>query len=223
MTRATLLRYLKTEALAAQIAPADINDRVNAAIEIGIPAFWGAWNWYFKRKQVTFSVTATATSYDAPDDFGGLVKIVEQDSTSGGDLAFFAQEEFNRLFPKPAGDASGRPVAVTCFMDAGDWKLQFYPRPNVAMDFDLVYEIDTAHSVEEIPKGFEDGVVIWCAKYIPRMASSAGLAMEQRAQIVLRQLQLQNNVHKKPFNSLAAQSPTGTRLPVWADPNASIL
>ena len=223
MTRATLKSYLKTEAIAAKIAPGDVNARVNAAINIGLASFWGAWNWYFKRKQVTFSVTETATTYDAPSDFGGLVKITEQSASHGGDLSYVEQEEFNRLVPKPSAEASGTPELVTCFMTAGEWKLQFYPRPSGAMDFDLVYEIDTAQAVETVPRGFEDGLVLSCAKYIPRLASGEGLSMERRWQIVFRQLQLQNNVHKKPLNSLARPVGVVRRLPAFADPNQGIL
>lgn len=223
MTQKQLKSYLKSEAIAAGIAPSDIDSRVNDAITFGLEEFWGAWTWYFKMKETTFTVTTTKTSYKPPKDFGGLIKIVDQGQSHGGDLEFFAKEDFDRRFPKPASDSAGIPVAVTCFQTGGKWKLQFYPRPTVTRSFNLVYEIDTAYAIETIPKNFTSGLLIAAGKWIPRLASDKGLVMERRADIIYRRLILQNTAHKKPFNALSTQGPIGRRLHASVDPNAGIL
>ena len=223
MTRKQLKTYLISEATVAGIAAGDISERVDQAINMGLRAFWGVWSWYWKMKEVTFSITATATTYDPPSGFGGLIKIVEQGTSSGGDLSFMAKEEFDRMFPKPAADASGTPVVVTCFQSDGKWKLQFYPRPSGAMDFNLVFEKGSGFAVEEVPDGFADGLVIFCSKFIYKAGSKERRSIHNESMEIVRQLQLQNTAHKKPMNSLVSQGPTDTRLPVWADQNASIL
>lgn len=221
MTREQLKSYLKTEAIASNFDANSIEDRVDQAVNFGLEEFWGAWNWYFKMKEVTFSVTTVETSYEAPKDFGGLIKIVDQGTSQGGDMDYLSKEEFDRRYPKPAAQSSGIPFAVTCFKDDGVWKLQFYPRPT-SRDFNLVYEIDTAFAIETIPNNFTSGLLISCAKWIPMLSSQSGLVLEQRTEIIYRRLKLQNTTHKKPFNALALQGVTMTRLPVWADTNAFI-
>lgn len=222
MTRGQIEKYLRTEAVLAGIASNDIADRVDSAIDMGLRSFWGSWNWYFKMREVTFTTTTVATNYDPPKDYGGLIKIVQQADFFGDDLEFLAKEEFDRRFPKPGSISPGRPVAVTTYQTNGKWKLQFYPQPTVQTDFNLVYEIGLAFAVEQIPEGFADGLNISCAKYIYPLGSREGLALEGRWQIIKRELQLQNTVHKKPFNNLAIQGPRERRLPRFADQFANV-
>lgn len=217
MTREQLKTYLRTEATSAGIATGDISERVDQAINNGLRSFWGSWNWYFKMREVTFATTTVAVNYDAPSDFGGLIKIVQQADFFGADLEFNSKEEFDAMYPKPGSFSPGRPVSVTTYQTKGKWKLQFYPQPTAPMDFNLLYEIALPFAIEEIPEGFTDGLTISCAKYIYPLGSTQGFALEQRWEIVKRSLQLQNNVHKKPFNSLAIQGPRHRRLPRFAD------
>jgi hypothetical protein len=222
MTTQTLKDYLKTEAKNSGVAPVDIDSRVNSCVNMGLDSFWGAWDWYFKKKKATFSVTTTATTYDAPNDFGGMIKITSQLNSTGDDIRYMNHEDFNAHFPKPSGDSSGTPQVVTCFMDDGKWKLQFYPRPSASQDFDLVYEMEAPSAVEVVPSGFVDGVVLYCAKYLYPLGSPQGFTLEKRAAIVLDQLKIQNKVNKAPITNLGGKDEIIGRMPVWADYNQSI-
>lgn len=221
MTRAELVDYLRTEAVAAGFAGTDTEARVNGAIKFGVASFWGARNWYFKMKEDTFSITATQTTYNAPKDFGGLIDITHQDSSFGGPIEYLSKEEFDRRFPKPSQSGPGRPVWVTCYQSEGNWKLQFFPRPNV-MDMNLVYEISQAFAIETVPDNFAAGLLIACATYIPKLDSRAGLVLEERKRLIYRELMLQNGVSKKPFNSLARKGPGEVRIPRAADQHAFV-
>lgn len=221
MTNADLTSYLRTEAVAAGIAGTDIEKRVSGAIKFGSASFWGARNWYFKMREDTFSITSTQTTYNAPKDFGGLIDITHQDSSFGGSITYISKEEFDRRYPKPSQSGPGRPVWVTCYQSEGEWKLQFFPRPTV-MDMNLVYEISKLFAVETVPDNFADGLLIACAKYIPRLDSRAGLVLEERKRLIYKELMLQNNVSKRPFNSLARLGPEEVRLPRFADQHAFV-
>lgn len=222
MTTATLKDYLKTEAIAANISPSDVSTRVNLSVNFGLAAFWGAWDWYFKKKQITFSVDATQTAYDAPKDFGGFIKITSQLNTTGDDIRYMNHNDFNAHFPKPSGDSSRRPEVVTTFMDDGKWKLQFWPRPSTPQDFELIYEMKSPPAVENVPTGFEDGIVLYCAKYIYRLGSKEGLILQERTRDVLDLLKIQNKVNKAPLSNIAGQEHIIGRAPWWADENQSI-
>lgn len=222
MTDATLKRFLMTEATLVGIASGDRSDRVNRAIELGSDEFWGSWDWFFTNKEITFSVSDTATSYDLPDDFGGLIKIVEQANSSGGDLTYKHKDDFDGMIPLPSGEATGTPILVTTYMDDGKYKIAFHPRPNGAMDFNLFYKIRRPLSVAAIPNAFTSGVMVACAKYIPRMDSPNGMILERRYEATLRRLKVMNKVNHAPLK-LGGQTVTVGGLPTWADSNADIV
>lgn len=222
MTRATLKEYLRTEAVLSGVDPADVEDRVNTAIDIGLEDFWGSWDWYFKTKEATFTVTTTADNYALPDDFGGLIQMVEQASSNGGELVYKDKEEFDRLVPLPSSESSDTPTIFTVYQDDDSWRVAFFPRPNTTMNFNLYYVMDNPASVDTIPKQFTGGLVITCAKYIPRLDSPKGLLLEQREELIHNKLKRMNKRNRKPISTLVNQNATVRRLPEWADRSANI-
>ena len=212
----TLKKYFATEAKLAGLESAQLDERIDAAIEIGLADFWGYWDWKFKLRLDTFTVSTTADSYNLPLQFGGLKSIRETTSTNGQKLWFLEKEEFDRLVPKPSAWTSGTPQYYTLTFDINSPgpKISFYPRPSGSMTFQLLMYQNTPGSVQDIPPEFAGGLVSVIAKYVYPIGSEGRARAELEAFHRLEKLKTQDKQNKgKIFRFTSADDEPERTLP----------
>jgi len=137
----------------------DVAQHVDRAITLGINAFWGAHNWWFRLVEDTLTITEAADAYDLPDDFDSFVTVREQSTTDGRKLQYYPKERFDEMFPKLSAFASGYPQSFTIFKGESSEVAQiaFYPRPTSAT-VKLLYNTGSVRNPEIIPSKYQSGV-----------------------------------------------------------------
>lgn len=139
----------------------DINELVKSALVSGQEDFLGAVPWAFKERHTTVTTTASTESVELPDNFDGLLSVVEKETSTGGKLTKYSPDEYDRLVPDSAGQNEGTPTAYKIYFD-GVWKLALSPTPSSAITLYITY-----HSLDGyIPNKFIGGLIATIAKYL---------------------------------------------------------
>ena len=144
----------------------DMKGLIESALITGREDFWGAVPWAFKEKHTTVTASASSETVDLPDDFEGLVSVIERDSSNGFKLQKFGSDEYDRLVPYSSGLSENTPDIYKVYFDGeeGVWRLALYPTPSSATTLYLTY-----HTVEDggrIPKKYIGGLVAGIAQYL---------------------------------------------------------
>ena len=154
----------------------DMRKLVESAIESGRDEFWGAVPWAFKEKHVTITTTESTETVDLPDDFEGIVSVIEKSSNTGFKLQKYADDEYDRLIPDSTSLNEGTPSIYKVYYDREEnlWRLALYPTPSAAISLYLTY-----HTMSEsgaIPQKYIGGLVAGIAQYlyVPGTPSWAG-------------------------------------------------
>jgi len=140
----------------------DVNELIDSALISGLNDFWGAVPWAFKEKHTTIS--ASSETVDLPDDFEGLISVVEKDSAVGSKLQKYSADEYDRLVPDSAGQNTGTPSAYKIYCDEGIWKLALSPTPSAAITLYLTYQ--TIENGGAIPDKYIGGLIAGIAQYL---------------------------------------------------------
>jgi hypothetical protein len=147
------------------------NKLIDIAINKGTKDFWGSAPWAFKERHTTKTTTASQETVDLPEDFQGLVSVVERETTRGQKLYKLVQDEYDRLIPDSAGQTEGTPDYYKVYFDDDRWKLALYPTPNDAMTLYITYH--TLHSSQESPDKYIGGLVTTIGKFLFMPGSAA--------------------------------------------------
>ena len=144
----------------------DMDKLVKQALVSGREDFLGAAPWAFKEKHDTITTTASTETVDLPEDFEGLISVIEKDTTWGRKLQKYTPDEYDRLVPDSAGQSNNTPYAYKVYFDGSDekWKLALYPTSSSAVTLYLTY-----HTIEEggeIPSKYIGGLTAGVAQYL---------------------------------------------------------
>lgn len=167
MTNIELEKYFKRLAkVYLKEKGTDMNKLVDSALVSGREDFWGAVPWVFKEKHTTVTCTISQDYVDMPDDFEGLVSVIERDTNSGFKLQKYGADEFDRLVPYSTGQSENTPDIYKVYFDGEDevWRLALYPTPSAATVLYLTY-----HTIEQggvIPTKYIGGLTAGIAQYL---------------------------------------------------------
>lgn len=158
--------FLRLAKVYLKEAGTDMSKLVKQAIESGRDDFWGAVPWAFKESHATITAKGSTEAVDLPDDFEGLVSVIEKDTTWGRKLQKYTPDEYDRLVPDSAGQSTNTPTSYKVYYDGSDevWRLALYPTPSAATTLYLTY-----HTIEqsgEIPDKYIGGLTAGIAKYL---------------------------------------------------------
>lgn len=150
----TAVNYATNLLSLEKIEPSDRDGYIGSAIKLAMVTLWSAWDWSFKFKDTTLSITTSVESYDLPDDFAGIRTIRERTTTSGARLFYLPKEEFDRLIPNQTVIAEGTPQYFTIFRDNENdiWKISFFPRPGSAMTLYIDYATVSLSNIDTLPE-----------------------------------------------------------------------
>lgn len=140
-----------------------IEELVDRAIVDGKDDFRGAYSWAFKEKHDTVTTTSAQETVELPEDFEGLMSVVQRTSTYGGKLRKYGADEYDRLMPRSTAHTNDTPYMYKVYFDGADdvWKLALYPTPNAAITLYLTY-----HIMGEIPDKYVGGLKAAVAKHL---------------------------------------------------------
>lgn len=222
MTSAELIEYLKTEALVAGIAAADLDARSKRAAQFGVADFWQAWPWTFRVSEYEHAVTSGESSSSLPNNFAAIKSIRETNSTYGKKLQFLEKEEFDRVMPKPASETANDPWYFTVYfhLNDGRHKIQFNPRPNFTGDISMVIYLRPPGDVSEVPEGAVEGIVSTCCKYIYKWGSPEQVAISRQSYFAIERLKITDKVNQGKIHRLApdpGEQSIKSRGVLWVD------
>ncbi len=186
MTTKKLVEYIKRLSFThLKLKGKDMDKIVTFAVETGIDEFWGAVPWAFKKKKETITTTASQESVDLPEDFDGIISIVEKTTTNGMKLIKYEADKYDRLIPDSESQNEGTPkiFKIGYNGDDGVWQANLYPTPSDAISLYVTY-----HSIEEggeIPDKYLGGLIATIAQYlfIPGSANWIGANQASITQI----------------------------------------
>ncbi len=167
MTTQELKDYFKRLAkVYLKEAGTDMNKLVEQALESGREDFLGAAPWAFKERHDTITTTASTEAVNLPDDFEGLISVIEKDTNWGRKLQKYTPDEYDRLVPDSAGQSNNTPYAYKVYFDGSDdvWKLALYPTSSSAVTLYLTYH--TMEEDGEIPNKYIGGLTAGIAQYL---------------------------------------------------------
>lgn len=144
MTRKSLEEHIKRlYALHKGKADKTVTDAIGGAIVAGYEDFWNSYHWAFKEMHDTLTTTADQETVDLPDDFEGIVSVVERTSDKGRKLSKMTPEEYDRLLPYSGDYTHSTPEYYKVYYDRADdlWKLALYPTPDSAISLYITYHI----------------------------------------------------------------------------------
>ena len=144
----------------------DFTELIDSALVSGRDEFWGAAPWAFKERHVTLTTTESQETVNLPDDFEGIVSVIERETSTGFKLQKYTPDEYDRLVPDSAGQSEGDPKIYKVFynIEEGLWQLALYPTPSSAISLYLTY-----HTMEDggtIPKKYIGGLVAGIAQFL---------------------------------------------------------
>jgi hypothetical protein len=208
MTRAEYKAHL-VNILAAdeRVKITDLEDYVDKAITLGLNAFYGAHNWWFRLVEYTLTVTSAADSYNLPLDFDSFVTVREQSTTDGQKLQFYPKELFDEKFPKLSAFTSDYPQAFTVFQGENtDYpQIALMPRPTSAT-LKILYNRGSVNDPDSVPQKYQAGLaaaIAWQA--LPFGHPGRGIAYQEfRAEV--ERLRISNKVDESDIS----QMPDGT-------------
>jgi len=138
-----------------------IKELIKQAIIDGKNDFRGAFPWAFKEVHDTVTTTASEETVELPDDFEGLLSVVEHTSISGYKLRKYAPDSYDRLVPDSESLYEGTPLMYKVYFDDDVWKLSLYPTPNAAINLYITY-----HKMGDIPDKYIGGLKAAIAKHL---------------------------------------------------------
>ena len=211
MTSDALKEYLKTEALAAGIATADLDARTTRAHDFGVADFWNCWPWTFRVQEYDHPVVAGEESSDLPDNFAAIKSIRETNSSFGQKLKFLEKEEFDRVTPKPTSEGTNDPYYFTVYFNLNDGrhKIQFAPRPNVTGTIPMVIYLQPPADISDVPAGAVEGIVSTCCKYIYKWGSSEQINIAKLSYFAIERLKVTDKVNHGKIHRLAPDPESG--------------
>jgi hypothetical protein len=167
LTEKQLIDYLTRLLFDVRGNKQKIDDKlVKKAVELGIDDFWGVAPWAFKEKHEPITTTADQETVDLPDDFEGIVNVVERETYGGMKLIKLPSSLYDRLIPYSGDLNTDTPNCYKVYYDASDevWKLALYPTPSSAITLYLTYH--TIAVGGEIPPKYTPGLIATICKYL---------------------------------------------------------
>jgi len=116
---------------------------LNSAYSLGLGDFWGAYPWAFKEKRTTVATTASQEHVVLPDEFEGMVSLIEWATDDGRKLRYMPSDEYDRLVPYSADLSTSTPAyyKIVYDYDSGLWRAYLYPTPDAAISLQLIYHV----------------------------------------------------------------------------------
>lgn len=157
----------------------DFDKLLDSAIRYGKEDFWGAYPWAFKEKRDTVTTTAGTETVELPDDFDGLLSVIEDTTTYGRKLVRLSADEYDRLVPDSDSRNNATPAYYKVYYDIDNavWKLALYPTPNATITLYINYHVIEDNN--EIPEKYVSGVLAGVAKHLNLPGSPEYLAASQ--------------------------------------------
>lgn len=184
----------------------DFEGLIDSALIAGRDEFWGEYPWAFKEKHDIVTTTESTEAVDLPDDFEGLVSVVEQTSTAGLKLMRYATDEYDRLIPYSTSRNEGTPKIYKVYYDKmeGKWRLALYPTPSAAISLYLTYH--TIADNGEIPSKYIGGLTAGIAQYLFIPGSPEWLGARQAFLSQIERLVLMDNPDVGPVTRILDSS-----------------
>ena len=166
MTEKKILSHFINMLSVGDLAIDDVSAHVKRAITMGIEDLWSSWDWTFKSKEITLSITSQADTHDLPSDFESFKSFREQASLEGRGLAYKIKEQFDREVPKPSAFTGGEPQMFTVFYDNTTrlWKISLFPSPSSLTLYGTIL-ITPPNDVGSLPKRATAALIPTIAKY----------------------------------------------------------
>ena len=146
-------------------------EHIKRCIEFGKTDFWNAHDWKFRNRSVVLTVGATTEPLSLPDDFDGMLTTIRRDSNDGNQITQKSKEEFDRLYPNPAGYQRGVPSVFTIYAEDGGWRLQTFPIATSGTKLYLYIESSGEGDIASIPPKFVGLLIVAIEKYFYKLAS----------------------------------------------------
>lgn len=154
-----------------------LDDHVDFAIDRGTNLFWCANGWSWSTREYELDVSSETDEYELPDDFRGIRSVRQQETTYGGSVVYLTPEEFDELFPHPAGYTSGVPLYCTIRYDRDD-KVTYikFARPPESGSTIIIDMYTTKGEVSGVPDGYEGGLIAAIEMFLHKVGSRERLA-----------------------------------------------
>ena len=172
----------------------DVSNLIDSAIDAGRHDFWGAAPWVFKENHTTVTTTESTETVDLPDDFDGLVSVVNHENTVGRKLSKLTPDEYSRMIPYAEGLSEGTPGFYKVYYDQSNavWRLALYPVPDSEITLYVTYHTITVNG--EIPNKYIGGLITGISKYLLLPGSQDWLAANQAFLMEIERLKQVDNV-----------------------------